>query len=627
MIKNKPESIEKINLQDIKSLHILDTLPEKEYDTITSLAATICDTPISLVSIVTDTRQYFKSHHGLDATETPIDQSFCAHAIKTPDALFVVEDARKDERFKNNPLVTGKPGIVFYAAIPLLSDKDNALGTLCIMDYKPKKLKPNELEALISLAHQVKQLFELRKNRIELKEVNDALSAESQHLQNIIDATHIGTWEWNIENCSVKINDWFAQMLGYTLDELGTIHIDLFKKFLYPQDIQHFNNKINDHLEKKTNYFLGEYRFFHKKGHILWITARGQVIKWATDGTPLLMVGTHLDITEHRTTQTQFKNITNNIPGVVFRYKLFPDGTDKLLLVSDGAKILWGFSADEVMNDIGLIWDNTIKDDLEALNQSIKRSANELSFWQHIWRYKEPKGKVRWCKGSGNPFQTEDGSTVWDSIIIDITTQKENELKIEQSEKRFKGLVQNSFDLISILDSEINYQYISSTSTAVIGIAPENFAGKCLFDFIHPEDKKSISESLKHIKIEEQVVLDPFRFKHGDGSWRWLETIITNLTDDPSVGGIVANSKDITDTYNHIEAIEYQNDKLRKIAWKQSHIVRAPLARIMALAEVLKYDSSAVDQNKKVIGYIQDSAIELDNVVKDIVNSTYHDLN
>jgi PAS domain S-box-containing protein len=622
-----PEGIEQINSQYIKSLHILDILPEKEYDTITSLAATICDTPISLVSIVTDTRQFFKSHHGLDATEAPIDQSFCAHAIKTPDALFVVEDARKDERFKNNPLVTGKPGIVFYAGIPLISREDNVLGTLCIMDNKPRKLEQYHFSALESLAHQIIQLFELRKNRIELKEVNDALSAESQHSQNIIDATHIGTWEWNIENCSVKINDWFAQMLGYTLDELGTLHIDLFQKFLYPQDIQHFNDKITDHLEKKSDYFQGEYRFFHKKGHILWITTHGQVIKWSADGKPLLMAGTHLDITERRTTQTQFKNITNNIPGAVFRYKLFPNGTNELLLVSDGAKTLWGFSADEIMNDINLIWDNTIKDDVEALNQSIKRSAKDLSFWQHIWRYQDPKGKVRWCKGSGNPFRTEDGSTVWDSIIIDITTQKENELKIEQSEKRFKGLVQNSFDLISILDSEINYQYISSTSTAVIGISPEDFVGKSLFDFVHPEDKKSISESLKHIKIEEQVVLDPFRFKHGDGSWRWLETIITNLTDDPSVGGIVANSKDITDTYNHIEAIEYQNDKLRKIAWKQSHIVRAPLARIMALAEILKYDSSAVDQNKKVIGYIQDSAIELDNVVKDIVNSTYHDLN
>ena len=621
-----PEGIENIKLQDIRSLNILDTLPEKEYDTITSLAARICDTPMSLISLVADTRLFFKSHHGLEATETPIEESFCSHALKTPDAFFVVEDARKDDRFKDNPLVTGEPDIVFYAAVPLLNSKDNPIGTLCIMDDKPRKLDSDELSALKSLAHQVKQLFMLRKNRIELQKVNDAFYAESQHLQNIIDATRIGTWEWSIENGRVIINDWFAEMLGYTLEELGPMQVEVFQKLVFPKDLETFNDRITDCLEKKSGYFEGEYRFFHKEGHILWISARGQVVSWSTEGEPILMAGSHADITERRTNETQFRSITNNIPGAVFRYKLFPDGTDKLLLVSDGAKLLWGFSAKEIMQDSNLVWDNVENDDLKALIQSIQKSAEDLSFWEHVWRYYDSEGKTRWFKGSGNPFRMEDGSTAWDSIILDITTQKENELKIEQSEKRFKGLVQNSFDLISILDSEINYLYISSTSTAVIGISPEDLIGKSIFDFVHPDEKKSISESLKRIKIEEQVVLDPFRFKHGDGSWRWLETIITNLTDDPSVGGIVANSKDITETYNHIEAIEYQNDKLKKIAWKQSHIVRAPLARIMALAEVLKYDSSTVDQNKKVIGYIQDSAVELDNVVRDIVNSTYPDL-
>ena len=618
---------EQAKLQDIKSLQILDTLPEKEYDTITSLAATICDTPISLVSLVTDTRQFFKSHHGLDTTETHIDQSFCGHAIKTPDALFVVKDARKDDRFKDNPLVTGKPNIVFYAAVTLLSDKDNALGTLCIIDDKPRKLEPKQLSALESLAHQVVQLFQLRKSRIELIELSNTLSAESQRLQNIIDATRIGTWEWNIESGMIRINDLFAEMLGYTVDELGPIHVDLFQKLLYPLDIQHFNDNITDHLEKKSDYFDGEYRFFHKNGQILWITARGKVVSWSAEGKPLLMSGTHADITERRTTETQLKNITNNIPGAVFRYKLFPDGTDKLLLMSDGAKVLWGFSAKEVMQNSNIVWNNIEIDDLEGLSQSIQKSAEDLSFWEHVWRYHDSEGKTRWFKGSGNPFRTEDGSTAWDSIILDITTQKENELQIERSEKRFKGLVQNGSDLISILDFETNYQYLSTTYYAVLGVPPEDFIGKNLFDFVHPNEKENVAESLKRIISEEQIVLDPFRFKHGDGSWRWLETIITNLIDDPSISGIVANSKDITERYNHIEAIEYQNEKLKKIAWTQSHMVRAPLARIMALVEVLENEPSSIDQNKKVVGYIQDSAIELDNVIRDVVNSTHPDLN
>ncbi|CAN5501938.1 hypothetical protein BH23BAC1_BH23BAC1_25230 [soil metagenome] len=135
----------------------------------------------------------------------------------------------------------------------------------------------------------------------------------------------------------------------------------------------------------------------------------------------------------------------------------------------------------------------------------------------------------------------------WDSVILDITPQKENEMEIEQSEKRFKGLVQNGSDLITILDFEANYQYVSPTSATVLGIPPEEFIGKNAFEFIHPDDKEVVYASILRLENEKQLAFKPFRFKHGDGSWRWLETIITNLMEDPAVGGLVANSRDITE--------------------------------------------------------------------------------
>jgi PAS domain S-box-containing protein len=354
----------------------------------------------------------------------------------------------------------------------------------------------------------------------------------------------------------------------------------------------------------------------------LWLGARGKVISWSDEGKPLIMVGTLADITEHKTAETQFKTIINNIPGVVFRYNLFPDGTDKLTLVSDGAKVLSDFSADQVMQNINLIWDRTEKDDLEALYLSIQKSAEDLSFWEHEWRYRHSDGTTKWFKGSGNPSILEDGTISWDSIILDITDQKENQLKVKQSEKRFKSLVQNGSDLVSIINIENNHLYLSPTYLALLGITAEESMGKSFIESIHPDDKEYVSASIKGLKNEEQAELNPYRFRHGDGSWRWLETIVTNLLNDSSISGLVVNSKDITERYNHIEALKYKNEKLEKIAWTQSHIVRAPLARIMALAEVLKDDSSSIDQNKKIIEYILDSAFELDDVIKDIVNST-----
>lgn len=567
------DGFENKRIQDLKSMQLLDTLPETEYDDITSLAAFICNTPIALISLVTDTREFFKSHHGIDITETPIDRSFCAHAIKISQEPFIVEDARKDERFKENPLVTGQPNIVFYAGIAIVTTEGIALGTLCVIDDKPRKLEQEQLQALKLLANQVVHLFELRKNRIELKSIGNNLSVKSQRLKNIIDATRVGTWEWDIPSGKVSINERWAEILGYTREELEPLSIEKFQKLLFPKDIQSSQEKIRACFEKKSEFYEGHYRFLHKKGHIVWIQHQGQVISWTDDGKPLLMAGTNTDITERINTETQFKTITNNIPGVVFRYKLYPDGKDELQLVSDGAKNLWGFYSHEVMENNGLIWDRYDDDDLASHLDSIQKSAEELSFWEHEWRYHHPDGNIRWHKGFGNPIRTEDGSTIWDSVILDFTHEKKTELEIEQSEKRFKGLVQNGSDLIAILDFEGIYSYVSPTSATVLGTAPEEFIGKNAFDFIHPDDKESAYIGLSRLKDEKRVTVKPFRFKHGDGSWRWIETIVTNLMDDPAVRGIVSNSRDITERIVTEEKLKQSETYYRVLYESQTNYV------------------------------------------------------
>ncbi|MFT6864164.1 MAG: signal transduction histidine kinase/DNA-binding response OmpR family regulator [Akkermansiaceae bacterium] len=150
-------------VRELQSYEILDTSSEVDYDEMVLLASQICQVPMSLISLVDESRQWFKARIGLDAAETPREYAFCAHAIEFPGELFVVEDASKDPRFRDNPLVTGHPNLRFYAGAPLVTSNGHAMGTLCVLDKKPHKLNSEQRKALQVLSRSVSRLLELRR--------------------------------------------------------------------------------------------------------------------------------------------------------------------------------------------------------------------------------------------------------------------------------------------------------------------------------------------------------------------------------------------------------------------------------------------------------------------------------
>ena len=150
MKRPAPPTQEDYRLSTLHALGLLDTPPDERFDAITRTAATLFGTPVSLVSLVDADRQWFKSHFGLDQTETPRDISFCGHAI-LGDELFVVDDAQQDERFSYNPLVTGEPYVRFYAGKPLTAPNGQRIGTLCVIDRKPRTFTPAQRDLLEQL--------------------------------------------------------------------------------------------------------------------------------------------------------------------------------------------------------------------------------------------------------------------------------------------------------------------------------------------------------------------------------------------------------------------------------------------------------------------------------------------
>lgn len=174
------DSGERDRVRALTDYNILDSLPEQDYDDITQLASEICQTPISLISLVDDSRQWFKSNHGLSVRETPKEFAFCSHTIQNPSKVFIVTDSREDERFAQNPLVTDDPNVIFYAGAPLIDSRGFGLGSLCVIDHNPRVLSENQLVALQILAKHVVSMIELRKADRSMKTLQRAFE-ESHH--------------------------------------------------------------------------------------------------------------------------------------------------------------------------------------------------------------------------------------------------------------------------------------------------------------------------------------------------------------------------------------------------------------------------------------------------------------
>ena len=299
-----------IRLENLDFYSILDTDSEVGFDDVVMLARKLCDTPIALVSLVAEKRQWFKAASGLDVCETPIEQSVCAHAMEQGTTL-IIPDLTRDARTKDNTLVTGDPFIRFYAGAILKTPKGMVLGTVCVIDMAPRPggLTPDQIESLEALARQVMIQLELRRAKIDADKLFEEQRNNEMRLRLAQDAGKIGSFEIDIPSNQMTVTEQFCRVYGLPYHRLTPP--EAVERLVHAEDKAAISTR--DKRQQADLPLVVEYRIRKADtGETAWVARRAQVL-FDDEGKPLRMMGTVHDITDRKLTEDQLKLLNDEL--------------------------------------------------------------------------------------------------------------------------------------------------------------------------------------------------------------------------------------------------------------------------------------------------------------------------
>lgn len=265
----------------------------------------------------------------------------------------------------------------------------------------------------------------------ERRRTEDALRRERQRLENIIEGTRAGTWEWEVQTGKTVFNDRWAEMIGYRLEELEPISIDTWTRLAHPDDLQVSGELLARHFAREIDYYRFEGRMRHQDGSWIWVLDRGRVVEWGADGQPLLMAGTHQDITESKEAEQavsellqRLQKLASHLPGMIYQFRRWPDGRSCFPYSSEGIEAVYGVRPEEVAIDATPVLQYLHPEDQPRVAAVIEKSAETLSQWRDQYRVNHPSGATLWVEGQATPELLADGSVIWHGYIADITKRK-----------------------------------------------------------------------------------------------------------------------------------------------------------------------------------------------------------
>jgi|GEM_PF-1556556 len=605
----------------LESLNILDTIPEQSFDDLTLIASQICQTPIALISLIDKDRQWFKSRFGFDGiSESSREISFCGHAINSPTELYEITDAKQDSRFFDNPMVKGNVGVSFYAGIPLLDANNLAIGTLCVIDKKPKKLTDDQKRALKALGKEVVNRMALRReNQIISKQLNSAHQKYFELYDNAPDMMlSIDPQSNQIINC----NNTLCLKLGYDRSEI--IGQELY--FLY-------HSKYHERVKLSLNEFKEKGEILNKR--VILKTKSGDEIHVSLNvnairdeqGHIIQSNSTYRDITELNKVEEALISINQQLElKVEQRTKELNFNKERLELALRGSNDgIWdwidfdtteqwwspkyyellGYQPGEIESSVVTFSKFLVHpDDEDKLWKSFSRCIEDGIPMNDEYRLKTKTEGYKWFRGKANIIKNKAGKAFRIAgSISDIHQQKLLELKLKKTQNFLSRITEIAPSVIYVFNHEtMSNEFSNNKIASILGYTKKEVSkmgNKLIPKLCHPEDFEKVNQhfyNIQSLKKNEKISIE-YRMRHKDGHYVWLISEDSIFEKDKKGKvikqiGVATDITKIKESEENLmiqkEILAEQNNDLKQFTYIATHDLKNPILTVQGHFEYLK---------------------------------------